>query len=43
MGHQTSFREQSRGVEVEYWLYNNHYSAEMAIRRGLSVLGPEGL
>lgn len=31
------------GVEVECWLYNNHYSAEMAIRRGLSVLGPETL
>lgn len=43
MGHQTSFREQSRGVEVECSLYNNHYSAEMAIQRGLSVLGPETL
>lgn len=32
-----------QGVEVECWLYNNHYSAEMAIRRGLSVLGPETL
>lgn len=32
-----------RGVEVECWLYNNHYSAEMAIRRGLSVLGPDTL
>lgn len=25
------FQEQSRGVEVEYQLYNNHFSAEMAI------------
>ncbi len=43
MGHQASFREQSKGVEVECCLYNNHYLAEMAIRRGLSVLGPETL
>lgn len=43
MAHQTSFREQSRGVEVECWPYNNHYSAEMAIQRGLSVLGLETL
>lgn len=41
MGRQTSFWEQSRVVEVECWLYNNHYSAEMAIQRGLSVWGPE--
>lgn len=36
-------RKRAGGVEVECWLYNNHYSAEMAIWRGLSVLGPETL
>lgn len=37
---QWSSREEGGGA-VECWPYNNHYSAEMAIRRGLSVLGLE--
>lgn len=33
----------SGGVQVECWLYNEHYSAQMAVQRGLSVQGPETL
>lgn len=31
----------SGGVQVECWLYNEHYSAQMAVQRGLSVQRPE--
>lgn len=31
------------GLQVECWLYNEHYSAQMAVQRGLSVQGPETL
>lgn len=44
MGHLSSSGAAGRkggGGAVECWPYNNHYSAEMAIRRGLSVLGLE--
>lgn len=30
-------------LQVECRLYNNHYSAQMAVQRGLSVHGPETL
>lgn len=30
----------SGGVQVECWLDNEHYSAQKAVQRGLSVQGP---
>lgn len=47
MGHKVYFAGGGGGVaavvQVECWLYNNHYSAQMAVQRGLSEHGPETL